>query len=52
MSFEEHLILLDHKSELRPSIKYFPRGLETPEVQERLTKLKELSFSLFHKGFL
>ncbi|MFL5785905.1 MAG: tyrosine/phenylalanine carboxypeptidase domain-containing protein [Bacteriovoracaceae bacterium] len=52
MSFEEHLILLDNKSELRPSTKYFPPGLESPEVQERLKKLKELSFSLFHKGFL
>ncbi len=52
MSFEEHLILLDNKNEIKPQIKYFPKGLETPEVEERLKKLKELSFSLFHQGFL
>ena len=52
MSFEEHLILLDNKNEIRPLIKNFPAGLQTPEVEERLKKLKELSFSLFHQGFL
>lgn len=52
MSFEEHLILLDNKNEIKPQIKYFPVGLTTPEVEERLRKLKELSFSLFHQGFL
>ncbi len=52
MSFEEHLILLDPKNEIKPQIKYFPVGLQTPEVDERLKKLKELSFSLFHQGFL
>ncbi len=52
MSFEEHLIVLDNKLEIKPQIKYFPKGLETPEVEERLKKLKELSFSLFHQGFL
>lgn len=52
MSFEEHLIILDNKLDIKPQIKYFPPGLETPEVEERLKKLKELSFSLFHQGFL
>jgi uncharacterized protein (TIGR02421 family) len=52
MSFEEHLIVLDNKLEIKPQIKYFPEGLETPEVEERLKRLKELSFSLFHQGFL
>lgn len=52
MSFEEHLILLESKLELKPEIKYFPQGLETSEASERLKKLKELSFSLFHQGFL
>ncbi len=52
MSFEEHIILLDNKNDIKPQIKYFPVGLTTPEVEERLKKLKELSFSLFHQGFL
>lgn len=52
MSFEEHLLVLDNKLELKPRIKYFPKGLETQEVDERLKKLKELSFSLFREGFL
>lgn len=52
MSFEEHLILLDKTNDVSAGIKYFPKGLETPEVEERLKKLKELSFSLFHQGFL
>jgi uncharacterized protein (TIGR02421 family) len=52
MSFEEHLIMLDSQLVFRPQIKYFPKGLETSEVEERLKKLKELSFSLFHQGFL
>lgn len=52
MSFEEHLIVLDNKLQIKPQIKYFPKGLETDQVEERLKKLKELSFSLFHRGFL
>lgn len=52
MSFEEHVILLDKSNDINPGIAYFPPGLETPEVEERLRKLKELSFSLFHRGFL
>ncbi len=52
MSFEEHLILLDPKNDVKPQIKYFPVGLTTHDVEERLKKLKELSFSLFHQGFL
>lgn len=52
MSFEENLILQDTKNEIKPAIKYFPAGLETPEVEGRLKKLKELSFSLFNQGFL
>jgi hypothetical protein len=52
LSFEEHVILLDNWEKLNPTIKYFPKGLEHPIVQARLQKLKELSFSLFHHGFL
>lgn len=52
ISFEEHVMLLDHWDDMNPQIKYFPKGLEHPIVLERLQKLKELSFSLFHKGFL
>lgn len=46
MSFEEHLFLL--KGEHGPSaqLKYFPQQLESPDVQKRLQKLKELSLSL------
>ncbi len=52
LSFEEHVILLDNWEKLNPTIKYFPQGLDHPLVQSRLQKLKELSFSLFHHGFL
>lgn len=52
ISFEEHIMLLDHWSFMDPKIKYFPKSLEHPLVQERLQKLKELSFSLFNHGFL
>ena len=52
ISFEEHIILLDNWKTLNPELKYFPTTLDNPEVQERLRKLKELSFSLFHHGFL
>lgn len=52
LSFEEHVILLDNWEKLNPTIKYFPEGLNHPVVQGRLQRLKELSFSLFHHGFL
>lgn len=52
ISFEEHIMLLDHWAFLDPKVKYFPKGLEHPVVLERLKKLQELSFSLFHHGFL
>ena len=52
ISFEEHIMLLDHWTFMDPKIKYFPKGLEHPLVLERLQKLKELSFSLFRQGFL
>ena len=52
ISFEEHIMLLDHWSFMDPKIKYFPKSLEHPLVLERLQKLKELSFSLFNHGFL
>lgn len=52
ISFEEHIMLLDHWTFMDPQIKYFPKSLEHPVVQERLQKLKELSFSLFNHGFL
>jgi uncharacterized protein (TIGR02421 family) len=52
ISFEEHIMLMDHWDTLAPRVKYFPKELESPEVLERLQKLKELSFSLFNHGFL
>lgn len=52
ISFEEHIMLLDHWAFMNPQVKYFPHALEHPIVQERLKKLKELSFSLFNHGFL
>jgi uncharacterized protein (TIGR02421 family) len=52
ISFEEHIMLLDQWDVLNPEVHYFPKGLESPVVQERLQKLKELSFSLFNHGFL
>jgi uncharacterized protein (TIGR02421 family) len=52
ISFEEHIMLLDHWTFMDPQIKYFPKALEHPIVLERLQKLKELSFSLFNHGFL
>lgn len=52
ISFEEHIMLMDHWAFMNPKVKYFPKSLEHPVVQERLQKLKELSFSLFNHGFL
>lgn len=52
ISFEEHIMLLDHWEYLNPEVRFFPKGLENPQVLERLQKLKELSFSLFNHGFL
>jgi len=52
ISFEEHIMLLDHWTFMDPKVKYFPKTLEHPVVLERLQKLKELSFSLFNHGFL
>lgn len=52
MSFEEHIVILDHWNEFNLKLKYFPAGLESAEINERLQKLKDLSFSLFNRGFL
>ena len=52
MSFEEHIILIDNWDLFHPKLKCFPEKLNAPEAQERLQKLKELSFSLFNHGFL
>ncbi|HXH29552.1 MAG TPA: tyrosine/phenylalanine carboxypeptidase domain-containing protein [Bacteriovoracaceae bacterium] len=52
MSFEEHLMVVDNWKTFNPELKYFPKALDNPVVLERLQKLKELSFSLFHHGFL
>jgi uncharacterized protein (TIGR02421 family) len=52
ISFEEHIMLLDHWAFMDPQVKYFPKTLEHPIVLARLQKLKELSFSLFNHGFL
>lgn len=52
ISFEEHIMLLDNKDKIKAPVTYFPMALESKEVQERLKKLTELSFSLFNHGFL
>ena len=52
ISFEEHIMLLDQWDLMKPVLKFFPKELDSPKVQERLKKLKELSFSLFNHGFL
>jgi uncharacterized protein (TIGR02421 family) len=52
VSFEEHLIVLKNWNEFQPRIKYFPEALKSEEVKDRLQKLKDLSISLFHRGFL
>lgn len=52
ISFEEHIMLMDHWEFLNPQVKYFPKALDHHSVQGRLQKLKELSFSLFNHGFL
>ena len=52
ISFEEHIMLMDHWEMMDPKVKYFPKMLEHPDVLARLQKLKELSFSLFNHGFL
>ena len=52
LSFEEHIILMDHWKEMQPGLRYFPQGLEDPLVKIRLKKLQELSISLFKHGFL
>lgn len=52
VSFEEHIMLMDHWDYIVPEVKYFPEYLNRPEVQERLRSLQALSFSLFNHGFL
>ena len=52
ISFEEHITLLDKWDFINPGLKFFPTELDRPEVQERLQKLKELSFSLFTSGLI
>lgn len=52
LSFEEHVLLMRNPNELHADLRYFPKQLEDPFVQDRLQKLKTLSFSLFKKGFL
>ena len=43
ISFEEHIMLMDHWELMQPKVKYFPEALNAPDVQARLQKLKELS---------
>jgi uncharacterized protein (TIGR02421 family) len=52
LSFEEHVILMNHPNDMHAKLRYFPLGLEDPLVKERLRKLQELSYSLFKTGFL
>ncbi len=52
ISFDEHIILMDQWEQMKPELKYFPTELESPEVQARLKKLQELSFSLFKRNQL
>jgi uncharacterized protein (TIGR02421 family) len=46
MSFEEHLFLLRGEHGPQADLRYFPSELDSSDVQNRLQKLKELSFSL------
>jgi uncharacterized protein (TIGR02421 family) len=52
LSFEEHVILMNHPNDMQANLRYFPLGLEDPLVKVRLKKLQELSYSLFRTGFL
>jgi hypothetical protein len=52
LSFEEHVMLMDHPTDMHANLRYFPIGLDDPLVKERLKKLQELSISLFKTGFL
>ena len=52
LSFEEHVMLMNEPNHLQANLRYFPKDLEAPMVQERLKKLQGLSFSLFNQGFL
>ncbi len=52
LSFEEHIVLMDHPSDIHANLRYYPIGLEDPLVKMRLKKLQELSYSLFKSGFL
>ena len=52
LSFEEHVMLMEHPNDMHANLRYFPLGLDDPLVKERLRKLQELSFSLFTNGFL
>jgi uncharacterized protein (TIGR02421 family) len=52
LSFEEHMMLMNHPTDMQANLRYYPMGLEDPLVKMRLKKLQELSFSLFKQGFL
>lgn len=52
LSFEEHVMLMNHPTDMHANLRYFPMDLDDPLVKERLRKLQELSFSLFKHGFL
>lgn len=52
LSFEEHIMLMNHPTDMHANLRYYPAGLEDPLVKMRLKKLQELSFSLFKHGFL
>jgi uncharacterized protein (TIGR02421 family) len=49
MSFDEHIMLLDHWAVLDPQVKYFPSELGQPEVLQRLEGLKILAQKIFGK---
>jgi len=50
ISFDEHIILMDHWNLMNPQVKYFPSELEEPLVVRRLEKLKNLSINIFKHG--
>jgi uncharacterized protein (TIGR02421 family) len=52
LSFEEHVMLMEHPNEIHANLRYFPMGLDDPLVKIRLKKLQELSITLFKNGFL
>lgn len=52
ISFEEHVMLLNHWPGMDSALRYFPQELDDPLVLARLKKLQELSYTLFRPDYL